>query len=570
MAFGIKMTVLVIYVLPLPFSLEHISNYVVANVSNNHTATWELLVGLWIRRSLTSRTCNEMSELKLIELNNSVVGLRPQVERARVHVIHKMTRQTTSLRNKKVANDLQKSKNLRKADRLTKEVLLLKKLKKHDMAKFALKNTESWMKDIPNNEDQSIDPLLEERALIRIANHPEVKKRVEGFRKKYPDWASSLPKLMEALGKKQQVKDAKMKKLKRQVERAKRKAPLAQPEEPSSGEEVVADSSAEEDADDIANGANNMALDSADGAESGDGAEYESGEETTDSEGYTENFLHQRSGDMEIKTIDMNKASSDEESGMEEGQGKAEASCERTVPQKRDSFFVGGESSSNDEPSDEEDVDSPEFDKNVFANALPRGRGRDGRGRGRGGRGSHQDYYREGYDPQWRGRSRGRGDFGGRGRGRSESRGRGDFRGRGGFGGRGDFRGRGDIRARGDYRGRGRGDRGRDFGRSRGFARDASTSSRGQGEFRGRGREAESNLHPSWAAKRKQSSISEFSGKKIKFDDDGGSAAQTEPRPLQPKKAPAPAGLHPSWAAKKEKQGIQSFAGKKTVFGDDD
>ena len=30
------------------------------------------------------------------------------------------------------------------------------------------------------------------------------------------------------------------------------------------------------------------------------------------------------------------------------------------------------------------------------------------------------------------------------------------------------------------------------------------------------------NLHPSWAAKRKQTGISEFAGKKIKFDDDGG------------------------------------------------
>ena len=31
-----------------------------------------------------------------------------------------------------------------------------------------------------------------------------------------------------------------------------------------------------------------------------------------------------------------------------------------------------------------------------------------------------------------------------------------------------------------------------------------------------------------------------------------------------------PSNLHPSWAAKKEQKGIQQFSGKKTVFGEDD
>merc|ERR1719419_1301420 len=83
------------------------------------------------------------------------------------------------------------------------------------------------------------------------------------------------------------------------------------------------------------------------------------------------------------------------------------------------------------------------------------------------------------------------------------------------------------------------------------------------------------NLHPSWAAKRKQSSITEFAGKKIKFgDDDATSATPAAPAPRTPKPlAPAPvkapdSNLHPSWAAKKQHQGIQKFEGKKMVFDD--
>ena len=82
------------------------------------------------------------------------------------------------------------------------------------------------------------------------------------------------------------------------------------------------------------------------------------------------------------------------------------------------------------------------------------------------------------------------------------------------------------------------------------------------------------NLHPSWAAKRKQSGITEFSGKKIKFGDDDQAvttAAKPSPKPIMAAAAPPPKAdpsLHPSWAAKKQQQGIQKFEGKKMVFDD--
>merc|ERR1712029_892459 len=110
-----------------------------------------------------------------------------------------------------------------------------------------------------------------------------------------------------------------------------------------------------------------------------------------------------------------------------------------------------------------------------------------------------------------------------------------------------------------------------DRGRGQGMTRQDNQSFK----ERQRDNSTDPNLHPSWAAKRKQSGITEFSGKKIKFGDDGAvpttapPAVVKTPKPLAPAPAITPdSNLHPSWAAKKQKQGIQKFAGKKMVFDD--
>ena len=103
-----------------------------------------------------------MAELCLIEVNNFLVGMRPKVDRARVQVIHKLTRQSGQLKNKKTNdNDAHKDKNSRKAQRLVQEVLILKKMKKQEMAKFALSNTRAFMTDIPNPETTDEETMLD-------------------------------------------------------------------------------------------------------------------------------------------------------------------------------------------------------------------------------------------------------------------------------------------------------------------------------------------------------------------------------------------------------------------------
>jgi len=73
-------------------------------------------------------------ELDFNELNNLLVGLRGPVQRARVHCIHKMTRQIDKLKGKK-GNEKQKEQNLKKAQRIGEEVKVLADLSKDEMAR---------------------------------------------------------------------------------------------------------------------------------------------------------------------------------------------------------------------------------------------------------------------------------------------------------------------------------------------------------------------------------------------------------------------------------------------------
>ena len=84
-----------------------------------------------------------MTSLGLNELNNVIVGLRPEINKGRVHIINHLTRQSKKLSSRKSKNEKEKEKNERKAKRMTQEVLVLKNLDRNEFGKFALKNTKS-------------------------------------------------------------------------------------------------------------------------------------------------------------------------------------------------------------------------------------------------------------------------------------------------------------------------------------------------------------------------------------------------------------------------------------------
>ena len=87
--------------------------------------------------------------------------------------------------------------------------------------------------------------------------------------------------------------------------------------------------------------------------------------------------------------------------------------------------------------------------------------------------------------------------------------------------------------------------------------------------------------HPSWEAKKKQTTITNFSGKKISFDDDDGvkeepkAVKEIEPPKVEKKGAKKQdfSKKHPSWIIreelkKKPKAVITEFKGKKMTFDD--
>ena len=96
---------------------------------------------------------NTMAEpkLDLITVNNFLVNLTKPIARSRVQIIHKMTRHMEQLQKKK-GTEAQKSKNVRKVDRLRQEIQLMKTFKRPDIAKFAIINEEKF------EEGENVNP----------------------------------------------------------------------------------------------------------------------------------------------------------------------------------------------------------------------------------------------------------------------------------------------------------------------------------------------------------------------------------------------------------------------------
>lgn len=126
------------------------------------------------------------------EINKQLVNMRHIVAQARVHIISKLTREIKKLKDKKGTEE-QKTKNLQKAQKFTKEVLLIKTLVPDEISKFALLFTGDPLKMMGMAS-------LEERVKLRFAAHKNVAKYVETYRAEHPDWELKLPVLIVQLG----------------------------------------------------------------------------------------------------------------------------------------------------------------------------------------------------------------------------------------------------------------------------------------------------------------------------------------------------------------------------------
>ena len=528
--------------------------------------------------------------MDLITVNNTIVKMRKAVIKAKIHVIRSLVKQIKSLKNKKVANTAQKNKNERKTERLTKELNILKKLKKDQVSKFALSNTQNFLPEINPEKTDDIDEILTKRAFIRLCNTPVLAKDVQQFRKKFPNWESELPKITKNLGVKQKRKEEKL--------REKRKEEKTQQEQKDgklskkgvSKNKIINEAAAggskseqiNDEEDTVGAETTNPFLEDdefeADSEEDDASSEEKSQSENDDDDDEDEEsdqhydikkekpVTSRTEGQAVIQQLDLNQliendTSDDDEEDFLKSQNPTtpapkvvKSKTTTTTEAVKDSFFLGAEneSSSNDEESDNNDdtMNVDNFSTDVLVVNKHRNDFIDK------GKYDNRPHYQNSFRGSDRGRGRNfRGSFRGSDRGRGKT-----FR---------DFSG-------GSDRSRGRNPRGAFRGSDRGH--NKHMYQRGSYDNVQKGREyyqppttvhenINNDLHPSWAAKKKQKiniSNGGIQGKKIIFDQDH-HGSDIIPVTAKVDKS----NLHPSWAAKKDtNKGIQPFQGKKMVFDD--
>ena len=508
------------------------------------------------------------TKMDLITVNNTIVKMRKAVIKAKIHVIRSLVKQIKSLKNKKVANDKMKNQNERKTERLTKELSILKRLKKDHVSKFALSNTQNFLPEI-NPEKAEIDEILTKRACIRLCNTPVLAKEVQQFRKKFPNWESELPKITKNLGVKQKRKDEKLR------EKRKEKTQQEQVQKDVKISAVVsknnstindgAGSKTEQISDeDITESENVLEYqeDDSGGASSEDSESENDDEESNQHCDITEEkpVASRIEGQVVIQQLDLNEliendTSDEEENFLKSQHPKApKITKSKSITEVKDSFFLGADTgeneSSNNEESDNDTMNADNFSTDIVVVNKHRNDFIDK------GKYDNRPHYQNSFRGSDRGRGRNfRGSFRGSDRGRGKT-----FH---------DFSG-------GSDRSRGRNPRGAFRGSDRGhnkhmYQRGSYDNVQERREYYQPPTTVHENknndLHPSWAAKKKQKiniSNGGIQGKKIIFDQDH-HGSDIIPVTAKVDKS----NLHPSWAAKKDtNKGIQPFQGKKMVFDD--
>lgn len=129
--------------------------------------------------------------MDIVAINNQVVLMRGAMKQAKLHTIRKMSRQAKSLRSKK-GNEEQMTKNKRKADRLVKEISVIKELNSDNVSRFALTNSHT-LKTLPKEMFGDL-PVF---CMTKLAEHKAVVLAVNGCRKKFSNWEKELPQLLK-------------------------------------------------------------------------------------------------------------------------------------------------------------------------------------------------------------------------------------------------------------------------------------------------------------------------------------------------------------------------------------
>jgi len=153
-----------------------------------------------VKKNVDAVVKSDVNKLDKAGLNEFLVKLRRPITQAKVHVIHKLTKDIAMLRRKKTKSEADKSKNERKVARFVQEVQVLRKEKKDAMARWVVAN-DVTLEQVTKEETASQKIDLRLRAMARVAEHKAVLTLLKEFRVKYPRWKSRVPKLLRSLGK---------------------------------------------------------------------------------------------------------------------------------------------------------------------------------------------------------------------------------------------------------------------------------------------------------------------------------------------------------------------------------
>lgn len=135
--------------------------------------------------------------------NNEVILLKKKLSQAKIQIIHKLTRKAKQLTEKKASDDL-KVKLRRKAEYAVKEVLIIKKIKPKDLAKFIITH-KGELKDYLNKP--SVD---NDKACARLLLHKVLQDKYKFIRGRFLD-VSIQDLFMSRLERRKMKKEAKEK-----------------------------------------------------------------------------------------------------------------------------------------------------------------------------------------------------------------------------------------------------------------------------------------------------------------------------------------------------------------------
>ncbi|TKS88644.1 Serum response factor-binding protein 1 [Collichthys lucidus] len=111
-----------------------------------------------------------------LNLNNEVVKMRKEVKRVRALIIRKLTRQMGALKKKK-GKETEIERNQRRADRLLEEIHAMKVLSPDLVTKTALQKKLNFEQECKNPKS-----TISDRAIARIATHPQFNKKIEDIK----------------------------------------------------------------------------------------------------------------------------------------------------------------------------------------------------------------------------------------------------------------------------------------------------------------------------------------------------------------------------------------------------